>query len=256
MEFIKNTLACSICSKTLQSPVALPCGATICKNHVNEHEKEFDCTACSNNHPIPKSGFKINEILDKILKSKLNNLHFGEEYQAAVDALKKLEEFIKNYCLLKQDPNFEIDKAIGDLKGNIDLKREQLKHGIDNEADKLIQQVTHYQNECKKKAKELDFKQSDEKVKVIAAEVEKSKKELSLLVIDKPKWKAIQKSLEDHSKILNDEFKRIRTQLFSNQLDIYQRDTNLDFFVENTNSRLNILNSKLKLNLIFLLIIK
>lgn len=237
MEFIQKTLSCTNCFKTLQSPVTLLCGVTICKHHINEQEKEFYCVKCNKNHSIPKDGFQINEILDTMLKSKLNNLHFGEEYQQVVDAVQDLEKLIKCSRLLLQDPNFEIDKVICDLKGDIDLKREQLKLEIDTEADKLIQQVMNYQNECKKKAKEFDFKQLDEKVKALEDEVEKSKDELNVILIDKPKWKAIKKSLQvtqAHSKVLNDDFSNIRTELFLNKLDIYKREKQLDLFVGNS----------------------
>lgn len=142
MEFVKNTLACSHCSKTLQSPVTLPCGETICKIHVNnEPETEYYCVTCNLNHSIPAGGFKINKILDEMLRSKISSLHFGDEYQSAVDALAKVNELIESFQLLKRDPHFVIDKAVRDIKDKIDIRREQLKAEIDKEAEKLIENV-------------------------------------------------------------------------------------------------------------------
>jgi hypothetical protein len=237
MEFVQKTLACSYCGKTIQSPVTLPCGTTICKHHVNQ-ENEFDCLTCNKIHAIPKEGFQINEMIDSILKSNLNNLHFGNEYQRAVDVMRNLDELIKSYRLLKRDPNFEIDKVIGDLKGNIDLKLEKLRLAIDKEAEELIQHVDDYYNECKNKAKELDFKKMDRTVAMIESEVEKSKGALNLFLIDRPKWKAITASLETRFHLLNDDFISIRTELFLNKLDKYNGENQLERFA-NSNLRLN-----------------
>jgi chromosome segregation ATPase len=234
MEFIKNTLACSYCGKTLQSPVTLPCGITICKHHIIEEEKQFDCIECDRIHPIPSEGFQINKKLDQLLKSELNNLYFGEEYQTAVDALKNLEKSIDSYRLLKQDPSYELDKVFGNLKGDIEFKREQLKLQIDTEAEILVKQVVDYENECKKNIAGLDFKRVDEKVEKIEDDLKNSKEDLKKLVIDKSKWKVIQASLESHTKALNEEFKIIRTSLFLYKLDIYQREKKLDLYVGNS----------------------
>jgi hypothetical protein len=235
MEFVQNKLACSHCVKILQSPITLPCGETICKHHVNELEKKYHCDSCGENHPIPKKGFQVNKIVEDMLQSKISSLHFGEEYQSAADALNSLEDLLKNCHLLRQDLNSEIDEVINDLKGNIDLKREQLKLEIDKEADKLIRQVDDYKNECKKKVKKFNFKQLDKKVKRIEAEVEKSKNELSVLVIDKQKWSVIKETLENHSNELNDQFSSVRDELFLSELDQFTREMNV--FLRNTSSR-------------------
>lgn len=237
MEFIQKTLACSYCRKTIQSPVTLQCGTTICKHHVNQ-ENEFDCLTCNKIHPIPKEGFQINEIIDSILKSNLNNLHFGNEYQRAVDVMGNLEELIKSYRLLKRDPNFEIDKVIGDLKRSIDIKLDKLRLAIDKEAEELIQHVDDYHNECKNKAKELDFKKLDRTVEIVESEVEKSKGALNVYAINRPKWKEITASLETRFHLLNDDFISIRTELFLNKLDKYNGENQLERFA-NSNSRLN-----------------
>jgi hypothetical protein len=229
MEVIQNTLACTYCLKTLQSPISLPCGETICKHHVNAEENVFFCGTCYKNHEIPKEGFASNKIAEKMLETKINSLHFGEEYQKAVDAVKNIEELIKSCSLLQQDPEFEIDKVIGEIKSDIDLKREQLKTEIDMEAEKLIQRVIKYQNMCKEKAKKLDFKQMNETVKSLEEEVEKSQKDLNLLQIDKEKWMNIKTSLETHFENLANHYLNIRSELFLNILGVQKDILQLNF---------------------------
>jgi hypothetical protein len=238
MEFVENVFSCAHCSNTFQSPIALPCGVTICKHHIKETDKKYFCASCNVDHPIPKGGFKINQALEKMLKSKINSLHFGDEYQSAVDAVKKLEDLITKYRLLKEDPNFEIDKVIGDLKTNIDLKREQLKFEIDQEAEMLIQQMIEYEKECKEKAKELVVKSIDEKVKTIEAEIETSRNELNVLLIDKEKWNGLKDSLEAHFRTFNCDLIKIRENLFLNKLERYQRDKILQILLSGQNIRL------------------
>jgi hypothetical protein len=197
MEFVKNKLACSHCAQSLESPVTLPCGETICKHHVKEYEKRYYCCACDIYHTVPKNGFKINRIIDDMLRSKIGSLHFGDEYQNAVNAVEGLEELMKSYRLLKQDPDFEIDKVIG----------------------------------------EFDFRQLEETVKTISIEVENSKGELSVLEIDRQKWKVIKKKLDSRSRSLNTQFINARNKIFLDKLDLYQREKKLELFVRNNSSR-------------------
>lgn len=218
MDFIKRSLACSHCSRTLQSPVTLICGATICKHHVDSAiiGNEYVCGSCYSVHSRPEGDFRINEILENILRSKLSSLHFGDEYQSAVDAVAKLEDLISRYHLLKNDPHYEIYELVADFKNSIDLKREHLKLEIDVKAEKLIQRVVDYENACKKMAAKLDFERMDEKVAAIEYKIEKSKQELSVLEINKQKWNNITWSLETQFELLNEQFNTMRSELLLN----------------------------------------
>jgi hypothetical protein len=172
-EHIESVYACAHCSNIFQSPIALPCGVTVCKHHIKDTDKEYFCGACNGDHQIPKGGFEINQALEKMLKSKINALHFGQKYQSMVNSVKKLDDLIGNH---KEVSNCEIEKTIGNIKSNIDLKLEQLKHEIDQEAEILIQKML----DSEKKAKECVLKSIDKNVKKIEEEIETSKNDLSV----------------------------------------------------------------------------
>ena len=51
------------CGKFFENPILLPCGNTICRNHINEQTSEkisgkfFLCSLCDESHKIPDEGF-------------------------------------------------------------------------------------------------------------------------------------------------------------------------------------------------------
>lgn len=53
---------CDQCSKTVDSPVELECGSTVCLSHVGQysHQEKFECELClDGEHAVPKDGFKV-----------------------------------------------------------------------------------------------------------------------------------------------------------------------------------------------------
>jgi hypothetical protein len=156
MEIIDEAIKCSVCRKILISPVLLPCGESVCKIHVVEKTQIF-CIVCEEDHSIPKEGFILNKKLEKIIETDISNYDFGAEYKNATNRCKKVEVMLEEIDLLKRDPCFYICEIIGDLKREVDFKKDELKLRIDDEAEALINQLNEFEADCKKNLKEKEF---------------------------------------------------------------------------------------------------
>ncbi len=92
---VKNLFDCDQCNQLLVDPIALPCGNSVCKKHVDEERapkrikleeaspKEsnfFLCELCKENHFIPDNGFAINKRIQNALDIKLNSLKLNPVY--------------------------------------------------------------------------------------------------------------------------------------------------------------------------------
>jgi len=75
---VKNLFDCEQCNQLLVDPVALPCGYSVCKRHLDEQLEsspkkiKLDCELCDKKHFIPEDGFAINRRIQNALNIKLN----------------------------------------------------------------------------------------------------------------------------------------------------------------------------------------
>jgi len=89
---IQSLFICPICKTTLQDPIALPCGSTICKQHCEEIIKD-DCQFCKKNHIMPEDGFVVNKIINTQLELKVDKINMSfpqyEDYKKTLEDLNK-----------------------------------------------------------------------------------------------------------------------------------------------------------------------
>ena len=152
MECLLEPLQCTKCFEQLKTPVVLPCGNAICVNHQNEDKDENNsiyCSVCDLNHVIPNGGFVRNLALEKLIERKIDRIDLGDEYRSTYEKLEDFSEFFEKLEKLKKDPSGEIYNKISKIRNKIDLKREELKNKIDEDALSIIKQLDEYEAECK-----------------------------------------------------------------------------------------------------------
>ena len=115
---LSQILTCKICSKFFKDPVLLPCGQTVCKEHV-ELKKcnngseclSYKCQVCPEEHrTLDKQGFAVNAGMNDILKLKGHS-----QRPNAVVELKLIEEFdalIADLRLVCKDPSKYITNQV------------------------------------------------------------------------------------------------------------------------------------------------
>lgn len=225
MEAITNVIKCKFCKSLIESPIVLPCGISICKKHEldSRNENTLLCVACEMDHPIPENGFYPNHALQAMIDTRIIELDLGTEYNQALKSCKTLESTIGDIELLKLDPHFYIHEAIHKIKQKIDVKRDELKHRIDQEADKLITNLEDYETICKMNMNSsiknqhqihIDLEQSK-------LELQKWKNELSILKTDKEKWQSIVEKSKQLDQHLKDNLDKIRQLLMMNRFEEY-----------------------------------
>jgi hypothetical protein len=148
MNVIKKAITCSVCKSTLDAPVLLPCGKSICEKHVQTESDAFACDDCDLDHRIPENGFPRNKIVEDLVRAKIQKLKLGEDYDNLRQSCVNFNGLIESIQHLKNDPTLYINEMIGEIKNAIDLRRDELKLQIDEEAQVLIDELAEYEEDC------------------------------------------------------------------------------------------------------------
>ena len=129
----------------LSDPVDLPCGSTICNEHVKSLRPKsniFECTTCLIGHVVPDKGFAKNSSL----RVDLENENFLTQIQklkkdSIMEMIKIQESLIDNLILKCNEFEYFNHEYFTDLECQIELRRENLKLKIDSLSEELIKIV-------------------------------------------------------------------------------------------------------------------
>ena len=143
----KVDFTCLICSKIYKSPFSLPCGDTICEEHLKEPEvlkhNSFKCQSCGEVFEV-----KNNQMIrsNKALLMLIQN----ERFLSDEEKLKKkcLERSIQNFSQLNEQLqtsknmiDLECHNHFQEMRRKIDVQREELKDQIDKISLAMIDQI-------------------------------------------------------------------------------------------------------------------
>jgi len=131
-EKINDLFNCKICKDVLVDPILLPCGETVCKAHVDEIIKG-KCMLCTGVHTVPKEGFPENRIVKNLLENRFNkiNLNFSQ-FDEYITIIQDLNKNMKEIEAIRNDPENYISEYFGELKRQVDLRRETLTLKIED----------------------------------------------------------------------------------------------------------------------------
>ena len=153
MESLLKPIQCTKCFEQLKNPVLLPCGNAICEKHQNEEERDDNnsvyCSVCDLHHDIPNGGFVRMLALEKLIEQKIDCIDLGDEYHSAYNKLRDFSDLFERFEKLKNNPSERVYSKISELKSEIDLRREELKNKIDEDALSIIKKLDEYEAECK-----------------------------------------------------------------------------------------------------------
>jgi len=182
IDHVKTPFDCCLCNQLLVDPVMIPCGNSICKKHLpdevmvegsNNSEKSFKCGICQLEHNVPKEGFVINRHIQNALDIEFSTLKLNPVFEECKKIIVEAQSNLAQVELLDKDPESFIYEYFEDLKRKVDLRRETLKLRIDNNSDDIIQSIEKTKASCVEMSKTVDK---------LTAEIEKSKKELNILI--------------------------------------------------------------------------
>jgi hypothetical protein len=141
---IKEELTCQVCNKIFKDPITLSCGKNICKHHIKElisksASNKFTCPFCYKENP--NQDFKVNKLIENLIKRELHGIKFNPKYEETLNNLKT--EFQSLEAILR-DPEVYIFDEINELIRLVDLDREKLKSHINELANYLIKKLISF----------------------------------------------------------------------------------------------------------------
>ena len=222
MNLLEKSIKCQSCEEFIFEPVFLPCGHSICKEHVDEtveeNEKQIKCDICNESFDIPSKGFAPNRALEGLMEVDIDKLDLGQEYNSAFNKCAEFEDLLEEFNKAKNDPEMRIHTVLSNLRNKVDLRREVLKQEIDKEAVKMIEKIDEFEKECKSASRKSDSN-LDNKIGEWENEIEKSQRVLNTLERNTEKWNEISNRILSHLKDLQSEFIKLNQHLFLNRLD-------------------------------------
>jgi hypothetical protein len=164
---VKEDFTCLICSKILKSPFSLPCGDTICEEHLKETEvlknNSIKCKSCEETFEV-----KDNEMIRS--NTTVQKLIQNERFLSDTEKSKKksLEDSIEN--LFQLNEQLQVSKNIFDLdcynhfqevRRKIEVQREELKDQIDKHSLAMIDELKAIEETYAKRIKEFQVEAYD-----------------------------------------------------------------------------------------------
>ena len=155
----KSKLTCSYCSRIFMDPFDLPCGDSICRQHLSDKDvvkqNKITCKKFNEEFQVNPNEFKSNEALKKLVEgqSHLSDQELTLKLQLE-ESIKKFFEFYDEFSPKRTQLELDIFNHFQELRFQIDEHREELKKRIDDIALAIIDQTKIYEETFSKSLKE------------------------------------------------------------------------------------------------------
>jgi len=106
------------------------------------------CQFCPQTHHEPSGGFPPNQALEKMLAIELNSLTFSSKFTKSQACITHLQKSCQEIDLIQKDPASYVYEYFEDLKREVDIRREHVKHQVDTYSNELITEISKYQEQC------------------------------------------------------------------------------------------------------------
>ena len=106
MSSLKSILTCPQCLKIYKEPFILPCGDSLCKEHLdeksNEHLKLIKCLSCLKEFEINSSSFVLNKVLNDLIVNE-TFLSYDEKTckMKIIESFTVIKKLSDEYYLMK-----------------------------------------------------------------------------------------------------------------------------------------------------------
>jgi hypothetical protein len=147
----KSQVTCSYCSKIFKDPIDLPCGDSICREHLSERTvvktNRIKCNKCNEEFGVKNNEFKSNNQLKHSIESHshLSDQELGLK-QELEESIKKFFEFYDKFDQNRTKLESNIFDHFHEMRFKIDEQREELKKRIDDIALAMVDQTKKSEN--------------------------------------------------------------------------------------------------------------
>jgi hypothetical protein len=185
---LKSQVTCSYCSRIFKDPILLPCGDSICRQHLTERDvikqNKIKCKACNTEFEVKNNQFKSNEGISKLLESQsyLNETEIKLKHELEA-SIRKFFEFYDEFVLNKSKLESDVFDHFQEIRFKIDQQREELKKRIDDIALAMIDETKKYQEKYLKELKESFSSYDDsQSLQIKSSEIEEKFRDPNLLI--------------------------------------------------------------------------
>ena len=146
----KSQLTCAYCSKILKCPTVLPCGHSICRDHLIERDvlkgNKIKCKECNEDYQVKDNEFKSNEALKQLIESRSylseDELRLKQELEESIGKFFQIyDEFTQNKAQLESD----VFDHFQEMRFKIDQHREKIKIKIEDIYIEMIEKTKAFQ---------------------------------------------------------------------------------------------------------------
>ena len=136
------------CNKYFKEPVILPCGLSICKEHIDDlvksKKKKFKCSFCNKDH-LSSQNYQLNVSLNDIMNWEKSYLNQNQIEIRKL--LRNFEQTLNELSKINNDPADYLYEYVNEQKRRVELQREELKLEIDKIAQELIEKIDKLKSE-------------------------------------------------------------------------------------------------------------
>jgi hypothetical protein len=164
----KSQLTCSYCSKIFKDAIQLPCGDSICRQHLSEKDavkaNRIKCKQCNEEYGVKDNEFKSNNQLKSLIESHsyLSKDEISLKHELEV-SIGKFFEFYDEYFQNRNKSESDVFDHFQELRFQVDEHRERLKVRIDEIALAMIDKLKKHEAMYVKELNE-NFPSFDESV--------------------------------------------------------------------------------------------
>ena len=187
--------------------------------------KTIYCSVCDLAHEIPTNGgFTRILFLEQLIEKNIDSIDFGNEYNAAYRKIKQFSDLFERFEKLKTDPEFAIHNKISEMKAEIDLRREEMKIQIDEEALTLIEQLEEYESDCKSNIISIKAEiEKNYKLNEWKEDLNRWREQMNTFKKDIELWKKIFEEASSKNDQMKKAFESLNNDLFLNSLDDFRK---------------------------------
>ena len=155
VEYLLCELDC--CRLILEKPVTLPCGNTLCEEHLKNCQRTFTCCFCNREHQKPDNGFFISKTVTRMIDNYYN---LNPLRRKVKESFEELNESMDDYENI--DPDVYIYDYFAKARNKVDLHREELIKEISEISEEIIERLKEREEKCKANLTKVEKTNFDE----------------------------------------------------------------------------------------------
>jgi hypothetical protein len=139
------------CKKYLINPITLPCGQTVCKEHLNDSLEKIKCPFCDYDHMKPKEGFQVNIKMNSLINK---NFHLTGQHKQVKEMFDELEIEIDDFKKTSfSHKKKDIEKVFSTIRGKVVLHRDQMIEVIQKRSEEILNELKGFEDEYNENCK-------------------------------------------------------------------------------------------------------